>query len=73
MRLQHITVEVLLQTVVIERGIGQIDAVQTHLPVKALCDGLPLGVHHLRTAFPVVDRKLSVILLTDQVDSACYV
>ena len=33
MRLQHITVEVLLQTVVIERGIGQIDAVQTHLPV----------------------------------------
>ena len=68
MRLQHIAVEVLLQTVVIERGVGQVDAVQTHLPVKALCDRLSKGVHHLRAALPVVDRKLDGPLLAIGLD-----
>ena len=73
MRLQHITVEVLLQTVVIERGIGQIDAVQTHLPVETLRDRLSKGIYHFCAALPIVDRKRAIIILTDQVDGACYV
>ena len=57
----------------IERGIGQVDAVQTHLPVETLRDRLSKGIYHFCAALPIVDRKRAVILLTDQIDGACYI
>ena len=52
----------------VERGIGQTDAVMAHLATKTLDDGLALGVDYLRRAFPVVDGKLAIVVLANQVD-----
>ena len=73
MLLEHIAVEVLLHAIVVERRVGQVDAVVAHLAAKSLCDGLSLCIHHFRAALPVVDGKRAIVLLTDQVDGACDV
>ena len=57
----------------VERGIGQTDAVMAHLATKTLYDGLALGVYYLRRAFPVVDGKLAIVVLANQVDGTCNV
>ena len=57
----------------VERGIGQTDAVMAHLATKTLYDGLALGVYYLRRAFPVVDSKLAIVVLANQVDGTCNV
>ena len=54
----------------VERGVGQTDAVMAHLATKTLDDGLALGVDYLRRAFPVVDGKLAIVVLANQVDGA---
>ena len=71
--LEHIAIEVLLHTVVIEYGVGQTYTVLTHPLIKGLCDRLSKGVHHLTASLPVVDGKGAIALPTDQVDGACDV
>lgn len=68
--LKHITVEILLQTVMIERGVGQVEASDIGLAAKGLGDGLAEGVDHLLAALPVVDGEGAVGLATDHVDGA---
>ena len=47
MALEHVAIHILLDAVVIERGIGQADAVVAHLASEALYYGLALGVDNL--------------------------
>ena len=68
--LEHVTVEVLLDAVVVEGCVGQIDAVKTHLAAESLRDRLSQGIHHLRAALPVVDGKGAVVVLADHIDGA---
>ena len=73
MALEHVTVEVLLDAVMVEGSVGQVDAVKTHLAAEGLRDRLSLRIHHLRAALPVVDGKGAVIVLADHIDGACDV
>ena len=54
---QHVAVEILLEAIMIEGCIGKVDAVETHPSTKGLHDGLPIGIHHLATPFPVVESE----------------
>ena len=65
MALEHVAIHILLDAVVIERGIGQANAVVAHLASEALYYGLALSVDHLRRALPVVDGKLAIIVLAN--------
>ena len=68
--LQHIAVEVLLQAVVIERGVWQIQASDIGLPSEGLDDGLAIGVDHLLAALPVIYGKGTVIVTANHIDGA---
>ena len=71
--LEHIAIEVLLQTVMIIRGVGQVKASDIGLASKGFDDGLAIDIDHLLAAFPVVDGKGAVGIAADHIDGTCHV
>ena len=73
MRLEHVPVEVLLEAIVIIRGVGQGDAVEAGFIGEGLGDGLSKGVDDLLAALPVEDGEGAVVVAADHVDGASHV
>jgi hypothetical protein len=48
MLFEHVAIEILLDAVVVERGVGQADAIAAHAATKGLYYGLALSVDYLR-------------------------
>ena len=69
--LEHVTVEVLLDAVVIIGGVGQVQPTAVCAPAEGRDDGTALWVAHFAAALPVVDGKSAVSILTDHVNGSC--